>query len=236
MIPVLAATILLSLVIIRIGAVALEITGLDPAMAHFQALSAFTGTGFTTRESELVVRHAQRRRILQMLMVAGNIGIITVMAGMVRTFQMDASVTLVLLKLLAIALSFYILYRVVFLPRINRWVERQIAARLKRYVHIEPVDFEEILEQEHGWGIFKFTVAEDMPCAGETLAHSKLRQQGVTVIAIDRQGQLIPAPGGADLLMAGDNLIVYTRLEQLEKLTGRALAPSEAGPPSSAAQ
>jgi K+/H+ antiporter YhaU regulatory subunit KhtT len=63
-----------------------------------------------------------------------------------------------------------------------------------------------------------------MPCAGETLAHSKLRQQGVTVIAIDRQGQLIPAPGGSDLLMAGDNLIVYTRLEQLEKLTGRSMA------------
>jgi hypothetical protein len=230
MIPVLGATILLSLVIIRIGAVALEITGLDAAMAHFQALSAFTGTGFTTREAELVVRHAQRRKILQMLMVAGNIGIVTVMAGMVRTFQMDISVTVVLLKLVAIALSFYILYRVVLLPRINQWVERQISARLRRYVHIEPVHFEEILEQEHGWGIFKFMVSETMPCAGETLARSKLRQQGVTVIAIDRQGQLIPAPGGSDLLMAGDGLIVYTQLEQLEKLMGRSVLPSEDQP------
>lgn len=39
-------------------------TGLDINIARFQALSAFTGTSFTTKEAEDVVDHPQRRRII----------------------------------------------------------------------------------------------------------------------------------------------------------------------------
>lgn len=47
--------ILISFIVVRIGAVAFELTGLEWSIAKFQALSCFTGTGFTTRESELVL-------------------------------------------------------------------------------------------------------------------------------------------------------------------------------------
>ncbi len=54
----------LSLVVARVAAKALILTGLDEGVAHFQARSAMTGTGFTTEESESVVNHPIRRRIL----------------------------------------------------------------------------------------------------------------------------------------------------------------------------
>ena len=63
-----------SVVIVRTGAVALQMTGLDRATASFQALSAFTNCGFTTREAESVVNHPQRRRIVRALMLLGNAG------------------------------------------------------------------------------------------------------------------------------------------------------------------
>jgi hypothetical protein len=44
-----------SYLVIRIGALALELTGFESERASFQALSAFTNSGFTTRESEEVV-------------------------------------------------------------------------------------------------------------------------------------------------------------------------------------
>ncbi len=47
----------LSLIITRIAAMALMATGLSRDAARFQARSAFTGSGFTTRESESVVNH-----------------------------------------------------------------------------------------------------------------------------------------------------------------------------------
>ena len=46
------ATLIVSVIAVRIGAVAFNLTGLEWKAAKFQALSCFTGTGFTTRESE----------------------------------------------------------------------------------------------------------------------------------------------------------------------------------------
>jgi Trk-type K+ transport system membrane component len=49
--------ILLSLLIVWAGGIALSMTRMEEKRARFQALSAFTRTGFTTREAELVVRN-----------------------------------------------------------------------------------------------------------------------------------------------------------------------------------
>ena len=57
----------LSLLITRIATEALTLTGLSRTSASFQARSAFTGAGFTTAESEAVVKHPVRRRIIIVL-------------------------------------------------------------------------------------------------------------------------------------------------------------------------
>jgi precorrin-6B methylase 1 len=62
----------LSVVIVRIGAVALELTGLSPEISSFQAQSAFSGVGFTTRESEAIVTHPARRRIIRTIIMLGR--------------------------------------------------------------------------------------------------------------------------------------------------------------------
>jgi hypothetical protein len=227
---VVAATLVVSFIIVRIGAAALELTGLDGPMATFQALSAYTGTGFTTKESELVVRHPQRRSILQALMVLGNAGIVAVMAGVVGTLQMTGSALEIGLRIVAVGLALYLLYALVLLPRISQWIQAQIRTRLKEYAHIEPVDFEEILEQEHGWGVFRVVLPEEVPCVGKTLAEARLRQNGITVVAIERKGQLFPAPGGGDILLAGDGLIVYAKLGELERTLGVSAVGEGAGP------
>lgn len=49
-----------SLLVTRIATVALTATGLSRETARFQARSAFSGSGFTTSESEAVVRHPVR--------------------------------------------------------------------------------------------------------------------------------------------------------------------------------
>jgi hypothetical protein len=54
---------IVSFIIVRIGAIAFTMTGLEWSLATFQSLSCFTGTGFTTKEAELITGHPQRRRI-----------------------------------------------------------------------------------------------------------------------------------------------------------------------------
>lgn len=48
---------LVSLAIVRVAEVMLELTGISKDSARFQARSAFTGTGFTTHEAEMLIKH-----------------------------------------------------------------------------------------------------------------------------------------------------------------------------------
>ena len=75
-----------SIVVVRIGAVALRLTGMPADVARFQARSAFTGAGFTTSESEAVVNHPIRRRLIATLMLLGNLGLVTVLGTFIVSF------------------------------------------------------------------------------------------------------------------------------------------------------
>lgn len=76
----------ISILITRIATVALAHTGLSKEAARFQARSAFTGAGFTTHESERVVNHPVRRRIILSLMLLGNAGVVTAVSSSMLTF------------------------------------------------------------------------------------------------------------------------------------------------------
>ena len=100
----------LSLLITRIATEALTLTGLSRTCASFQARSAFTGAGFTTAESEAVVKHPVRRRIIMWLIFLGNAGIVTVISSLVLTFVSTSSVQNGLLRLLYLFLGLEILW------------------------------------------------------------------------------------------------------------------------------
>ncbi len=76
----------LSILVTRVATVALTHTGLSRQSAAFQARSAFTGVGFTTREAESVVGHPVRRRIIATLMLLGNVGIVTAASPLILGF------------------------------------------------------------------------------------------------------------------------------------------------------
>ncbi len=67
----------LGLLITRVATVALTMTGMSLDHARFQARSAFTGTGFTTSETEAIVTHPARRRIVMTLMLLSGAGAVS---------------------------------------------------------------------------------------------------------------------------------------------------------------
>lgn len=76
MLSLVIVIITLSILVTRVATVALTLTltGLSRESAKFQARSAFSGAGFTTTESEDVVNHPIRRRVIMSLMLIGNAG------------------------------------------------------------------------------------------------------------------------------------------------------------------
>ncbi len=99
----------ISMLFTRVATGALIATGLPPDVARFQARSAFTGTGFTTTESENVVNHPARRKVLSITMLVGNLGtptlIVAVLAGLIGPGPGDTVQRLVVMvAVLAVAL------------------------------------------------------------------------------------------------------------------------------------
>ena len=135
-----------TLIVNRVGTIALTATGVSAEVAHFQARSALTGVGFTTTESELIVNHPMRRRIVLTLMLLGNAGLITIIATLVIGFagQGDPGDALVRVGTLAGGL---ILILVAARSRtVDRLLSKIISRALRRFTKLELRDYVQLLD------------------------------------------------------------------------------------------
>lgn len=75
-----------SIAVVQIASVAMRLTGLPDSVARFQCISALTGTGYTTHESEMIVNYPIRRCILIVLMIVGNLSLVSIAATFIVAF------------------------------------------------------------------------------------------------------------------------------------------------------
>jgi len=207
-----------SLVITRVGTAALALTGLPLQVARFQARSAFFGVGFTTNESEAVVNHPVRRRIVLWLILFGNVGIISVLAGVVLSFHGGAT----LLRLAVLAFGLFVLAVLAGSHRVERMLERAIELALRRWTHLETRDFAGLLRLAGEWSVAELRVEIGDWMAERSLGVLHLRDEGVVVLGITHaDGSWHGAPDGTTVLHAGDVLVVYGRDERVCELDER---------------
>jgi Trk-type K+ transport system membrane component len=136
----LAAIVLIILAIIKLGSVALQLTGMEPQMAMFQALSAFTNTGFTTSAAESVVQHRRRRVIAAVLMILGYIGIVGVIVTLIRSFAAESGSWLpTLMCLVFVLLGIYAIYFIFIFTPPGRKLGRKFARYRERQNKTEKV-------------------------------------------------------------------------------------------------
>ena len=84
-------SIVIFLIIIEVITVLFKLTGLSEEKARFQVISLLTGSGFTTRESELITQHPSRRRLAQLLMITGYVGFLTGISFLVDIIRKSLS-------------------------------------------------------------------------------------------------------------------------------------------------
>src|SRR5947209_4666550 len=182
-----------SLLITRVGTSALVHTGLSRQVARFQARSAFFGVGFTTSESEKVVNHPVRRRIVLWLVLLGNAGIVTVLASVVLSAR--GHVTPAKVAILAGGLG-----ALAILAR-SRVLECIIDAALQRWTDLEVRDYADLLHLSGDFTVAELGVEDGDWLAERTLGEMHLRDEGVVVLGITRAGGgWIGAPDGHTVL------------------------------------
>lgn len=228
--------IIVSFIAVRIGAVAFELTGLEWSLAKFQAISCFTGTGFTTKEAELITGNPQRRRIASTLMILGNAGLVTLIATFANSLRSDVflpKLTLPLLRsllpsnfpnylvpwldLIIIVVCLYVLFRLLThtksAEKVTNFLRRNIISRQI----IKPVSFEELVVATGGYGVSSLEVTEDSPILDKTILEAELRSYDIMLLAVERGGKIIPNPSADTKLLLGDRLICFGRLDNIRK-------------------
>lgn len=134
-----------SLLITRIATLALTYTGLSRQTAKFQARSAFTGVGFITAESEKVVNHPVRRRILLAMMLVGNAGIVTVISTLILGFVRSPGGSAVVVLILLLAAGIAVLVTLSMSSWMDQKLSRAISWALKEYTDLDVKDYASIL-------------------------------------------------------------------------------------------
>lgn len=216
-ITLLLIIIIISYCIVRSGAIALEMTGISIPSARFQALSAFTGTGFTTQESERIVNHPVRRKIVSFLMILGNAGIVSIIGTFIFSFGETGSFN-PLLTLIIIIVALVGLYKVAVHRTVDTKLSETIRQNLRTRLHIEKVLIEEIIHQPEGYGVASVIIAKDSKIAQLTLEDLGLKDNKLIVLSIERDESTIPQPVSKTQIKEDDRLICFGKLDLIRQL------------------
>ncbi len=207
--------ILVSFLFVRAASIALMMTGLEKHKARFQALSAFSGTGFTTKEAELIVNHPVRRKITRWLMIMGNAGIVTVIVAATSSFTTSAGYQLPL-NLLLLIVGIFFIYKLAQSRGFGRKWENYIEEKLIKSPEFEESATEDLLHFIEGYGLVKKIISDKSPMIGKSIAKLQLNKMGILVLGIEREKNWIPTPKANEILKSYDRLIVYGPLDALK--------------------
>ena len=203
-------------VIVIMGGLALQLTGVEKARAQFQALSAFSGTGFTTKEAETMVNHPRRRKIIMYLMILGNAGLVSIIAtfasSLKKTSVMDLSINLGI-----IAVSIFLLHRLASYQKFARRLRRRLSKMVRRLFHLDQVHMDEVLEQGDGYGVMRVLMGPECEATGKNLIHSGLSRHEIHVLCIERDQGNIPFPKADNHIRSGDRLVCYGKMKSMRR-------------------
>jgi hypothetical protein len=213
----------ISLVITRIATTALSLTGLSWEAARFQARSAFTGTGFTTNESEKIVSHPLRRKIIMWLMIARSAGFLSIIISLILSFGSTADdSTTRLLKLAWLIAGIGLLWILANSDYLELWMRGMIKKGLQKWTDLELHDYTELLKLTDDYTVRELEVEKDDWLAKKSLKKCRLRDEGILVLGIYRtDGSYVGAPATDTKMYPGDIVVVYGRSKALYDLDKR---------------
>ena len=201
----------LSVFVIRVAAVALRFTGLTEASARFQALSAFSGTGFTTREAEIVVNYPVRRRIISILMIIGNLGLVTVFATLVASLvHTDGEVSAVITQLTWLVAGLGLLWFLMLNKTADRILCTVIGSFLESTTLLGKRRFHRLLQIGDGYSVCEHSIPTNWLNDQTDSPASELSRLDLSLLAVrSADGEQIRSSADPNTLNGDHTLILF---------------------------
>jgi hypothetical protein len=208
----------LSMLFTRVATGALITTGLPSDIAAFQARSAYTGSGFTTTESEMVVNHPLRRKVLSMTMLVGNLGTPTLIVAVLLGFLAPGPGDTVerLLTTLTGLVVLLLLMR-------SKWVTKFLVSRgqhftASRLLPALATESDELLNLGSDFVVAEVPLINQPGLTPRSLRGLDQALPGTRLLGIRKGGTYLGEPPTDFELTADDVLVIYGRRDQLHAL------------------
>lgn len=206
-------SIVIFIFIIEVITVLFKLTGLSEEKARFQVISLLTGSGFTTKESELITQHPSRRKLAQILMVTGYVGFLTGISFLVDIIRKSLSfenISLIVIFFLLIIMFFRNKFLLSYFDSI---IEKFILK--KRFKTKNPSKMYKLITRAKGYGVFNILIDEASSLVGVSLKDSNLKPHNIIILNIDKGNQFIGFPTRDYVIEKGDNILLYGKIDEV---------------------
>jgi drug/metabolite transporter superfamily protein YnfA len=199
------------------GSIGLQATGMEPRKARFQALSAITGTGFTTREAEEIIGHPRRRTIASWLMFFGNAGIILFVILLLLYISSNAT-SIPVVHILAAMGGIVVVLAIIWSGVLDKLSNRLADGLSSSPLFVSDTSSREILHRAGDYSVVRVTIGDREPEAGSRLGDTRLAKAKLKILAIERGTRVLPSPKAGSIIRAGDHLLCYGKTTEINKL------------------
>lgn len=191
-----------------------RLTGLTAERARFQVTSLLTGTGFTTKESEIIMTSPRRRRLARATMLFGYVFTVTIVSALINVFlsmksiQAENQMFILLIPLGIVALIF-VFMRV---PTVHAWGDRQLRRLADRIFDRKETFNAVLLIDSLGSESIAQVTLRQIPeeYNAVSLAETKLRAEtGILVMLVEHPGGKPEAAHANTVFEPGDKLTVF---------------------------
>ena len=200
-------------VISELFTILFRITGLPDEKARFQVISLLTGTGFTTRESEMIVSSRVRRRLAAVTMLFGYVFNITIVSALVNVFMSirflkdEGQLVGIFIPITTVAVIFVIMR----VPKVRAFTDRQlekIAGKLMNKGFSNSVMVLDYI----GKGCIAQVKLKEIPekYMEKALKNMDLRsEKNILVMLVEHKGKQAEPASAETVFCVGDKLTVF---------------------------
>ena len=191
-----------------------RLIGLPAERARFQVISLLTGTGFTTRESQIIMTSTRRRRLARATMLFGYVFNVTIVSALINVFlsmksaQVEHQIFGILIPLGTVALIFIFMRT----PKIHAWSDSLLRSLADRFFDRKETFNAVLLIDNIGTESIAQVTLRHIPdeYQGLSLSETRLRAEtGILVMLVEPKGGEPVAARADTVFEAGDRLTVF---------------------------
>ncbi|CUP99953.1 MULTISPECIES: TrkA C-terminal domain-containing protein [Clostridium] len=201
------------LIVVNICSILLRLTGMPIKKARFQVVSLLTSTGFTTRESEMIVQHPVRRKIASWLMVVSYVSTATFISFFVTMISDTVTGIGFFVVIAALITTNLILRKTKTIENLELKLEN-VVLKSKIWEKLNSENLT-LITNTRGYGIYQIYLPKDSKIIGKSILESGLKDLEIEVLNIDKGDKFIKFATPDYVFEVFDRVTVYGNLKNI---------------------